>query len=260
MTPEKLLVRSAFARAAPRYDVVADFQREAGEQLLLECDELPPPARVLDAGCGTGHGLRLIGKRWPAEQSIALDFAEPMLRGLPKAVRRNALCGDMERLPLSSGSVDLVWSSLAMQWCDTSRVAQEFARVLRTGGHLAVATLGPGTFAELRGAFARVDAFRHTNDFMEMDELREILLTAGFTILRLRRAEILRHYPDLRSLLASVRELGASHVAPANRRPGLMGKAAWQQFEYNYEQMRTGRGLPLSYDTYFIVARRVSTL
>jgi len=79
---------------------------------------------------------------------------------------------------------------------------------------------------------------------------------AGFRVLALHRVAIQRHYPDLRSLLASVRELGANHVAARNRRPGLMGKNAWRRFADNYECMRTSHGLPLTYDTYFILARK----
>ena len=254
MTQEKILVRSAFARAAPRYDAVADFQREAGERLLTECRIECAPQHVLDAGCGTGHGVKLIAQRWPGAQIIALDFAAPMLGQLPPGLPTLPLCGDMESLPLASASIDLVWSSLAMQWCDTGRVMQEFQRVLRPGCHLAATTLGPGTFAELRQAFAGIDEFRHTNDFIDEARLCDTLCGAGFDLLTLQRVEMQRHYSDLRSLLGSVRELGANHVAARNRRPGMMGKMAWRHFVDNYERMRTPNGLPLTYDIYFILA------
>ncbi|MFY9327904.1 MAG: malonyl-ACP O-methyltransferase BioC [Georgfuchsia sp.] len=255
MKPEKLLVRSAFARAAAHYDAVADFQREAGERLLAECQMDSLPTRVLDAGCGTGHGLQLITRRWPMAQTIALDFAEPMLLSLATASHQSIVCGDIEALPLANASVGLVWSNLAMQWCDTYHVVQEFRRVLQPGGHLAATTLGPDTFAELRRAFVGIDEFRHTNDFIDEAHLRATLGSANFNLLTLRRVGIQRHFPDLRSLLASVRELGANHVVAKNRRPGLMGKAAWRRFVDNIERMRTSHGLPLTYDTYFILAR-----
>ncbi|CAG4883026.1 Malonyl-[acyl-carrier protein] O-methyltransferase [Georgfuchsia toluolica] len=256
MKPEKQLVRSAFARAAPHYDAVADFQRETGERLSAQCQMDSLPARVLDAGCGTGHGLQLIAGRWPKAEIVALDFAAPMLHQLPPGTSTLAVCGDIEALPLMNASVDLVWSSLAIQWCDTGRVALEFQRILRPGGHLAATTLGPDTFAELRRAFVGVDEFRHTNDFIDETRLRTALGSAGFDLLTLRRVGMQRHYPDLRSLLASVRELGASHVAARNRRPGLMGKTAWRRFSDNFERMRTSCGLPLTYDTYFILAQK----
>lgn len=252
MKPERLLVRDAFARAAQRYDAVADFQREAGRRLLDRCAGIEAPVCVLDAGCGTGHGLGLLAERWPEAQAIALDFAFPMLARLP--VHAPAVCADIEKLPLQDESIDMVWSNLALQWCDLGRVAAEFRRVLRRGGYVVATTLGQGTFAELRRAFAGVDGFRHTNDFLDETMLRATLRQSGFGNVDLQRVAITCHYPDLRTLLASVRDLGANRVAPGNRRPGLMGKAAWRRFVENYERMSTPRGLPLTYDTCFILA------
>lgn len=256
MKSEYLQLRSAFARAAPYYDAVADFQREAGQHLLNECSFDAVPARILDAGCGTGHGLQLMARRWPDAQTIALDFAEPMLRRITRMFAAATVCADIEQLPLADGSLDLVWSSLAMQWCDSARVVEEFHRVLCAGGHLAATTLGSGTFTELRRAFVGVDQFRHTNDFSEEQNLRTALRQAGLSVQTLQRVEMVRHYPDLRSLLSSVRDLGANRVVVGNRRPGLMGKAAWRRFAENYERLRATQGLPLTYDTYFIVARK----
>ena len=254
MTPEKLLLRHAFGRAASSYDGVADYQREAGVRLMALITELEfSPSRVLDAGCGTGHGLQLITQRWPDAQISALDFAAPMLGSVKQG---NKVCGDIEKLPFAKASIDMLWSSLAMQWCDTMQVLEEAQRVLRDGGYLVASTLGTATFAELRRAFVGVDSFRHTNDFIEIDTLRQALIKAGLTPIKMQRAEMVRYYPDLRALLASVRDLGANHVAASNRRPGLMGKLAWRRFVDNYERMRTPQGLPLTYDTYFMVAKK----
>ena len=126
----------------------------------------------------------------------------------------------------------------------------------RPGGHVAATTLGQGTFAELRRAFAGVDGFRHTNDFADEATLRRTLAQAGFENVDLQCVAITCHYPDLHTLLASVRDLGANRVAPGNRRPGLMGKAAWRRFADNYERLSTPRGLPLTYDTCFILAKK----
>lgn len=256
MIEAKRLVRQAFSRAAPSYDGAADFQREAGRRLMAECDLHQAPMRVLDAGCGTGHGLQMIRQRWPEARTIALDFAVSMLRQIQPFMAAEIVCGDIERLPMAAASVDLVWSSLALQWCDLPCVLGELYRVLQARGYLVASTLGKGTFAELDRAFVGVDAFRHTNDFVEIDALRRNLVASGFDSIQLSQQKIIRHYPDLRALLGSVRELGANHVTAGNRRPGLMGKVAWQRFQANYEKMRTAQGLPLTYSTFFIVGRK----
>ena len=255
MTPEKKLLRQSFGRAAPHYDDVADLQRDVGTRLMTFCAIENVPARVLDAGCGTGHGLQLIASRWPQAKIIALDFSAPMVKRIasPDAI---AVCGDMEALPLAAKSIDLLWSSLALQWCDAAQVAREAQRVLQGGGHLVASTLGPATFAELRRAFVGVDNFQHTNDFLDVDAVRRALVDGGLTPVSIQRVELVRHYADLRSLLASVRDLGANRVAASNRRRGLMGKAAWRRFAANFERMRAPSGLPLTYDACFLVARK----
>ena len=63
----KQRVRESFDRAATTYDAAAVVQRRICQRLLDELDPaLPAPASVLDAGCGTGYGARLLRQRWPA--------------------------------------------------------------------------------------------------------------------------------------------------------------------------------------------------
>ena len=197
MIAEKQLLRQSFGRAAPRYDDVADYQREAGERLMAECAIDTAPRVVLDAGCGTGHGLQLIARRWPQASRIALDFAAPMLGRISPTLGAT-VCADIEQLPVADASVDLVWSSLALQWCDLPRVATETRRVLRGQGHLALCTLGPGTFRELRAAFAGVDGYRHTNDFVDLAGIEAVLRTAGLNPVTVKRVEMVRHFADRR--------------------------------------------------------------
>ena len=65
-------LRRAFSRSAAGYDAVAQLQRLAEARLMESLDYLddpalqrPPPQRVLDLGCGTGHASALLQKRWP---------------------------------------------------------------------------------------------------------------------------------------------------------------------------------------------------
>jgi malonyl-CoA O-methyltransferase len=246
--PAKHVVRLSFERAAATYDSAAKVQRRVCQQLALGLPGTLMPALVLDAGCGTGYGLELLALRFPATRRLALDFAPTMLAhsrrlGLP-------IGGDIERLPLAAASIDLYWSSLAVQWCDLATAVREAARCLRPDGHLALATLGPDTFDELRYAFADTDAYRHTLPCQDEDELRQALTAAGFRAVHIERQPLVVHYPDLKSLLRAVKALGANQVGDG-RRPGLLGRAAWQRIEENYENLRRERGLPLTYDVLF---------
>jgi len=252
--PLKPRIRESFDRAARSYDAAAILQRRVCEDLLAAWTPDAPPDSILDAGCGTGHGIRLLHRRWPDARLTALDFAPAML----ELARQNpALCvaGDLEALPCRAASFAAWISSLTIQWCDTGQVFREAWRVLRPGGYLATSTLGPDTFRELRAAFAGIDSYRHTLAFSDPAAVEQALRNAGFTDIVLRRRSVRLHYPDLRTLLHAVKAIGANSVGDGAR-AGLFGKRAWQQVQAAYEGHRTPAGLPAHYDVIFAYARK----
>jgi malonyl-CoA O-methyltransferase len=152
-------LRFSFGRAASGYAEVAVLQREVESRLLEQLDALGTrvPARVLDVGSGPGRASTVMKGRWPGSEVIALDIALPMLRQVRaprfwRPVRR--VCGEAAHLPLADGSVDVVFSSLCLQWVpDLPGALAEFRRVLREDGLLLFSTFGPDTLAELREAY-----------------------------------------------------------------------------------------------------------
>lgn len=259
LPPAKQRVRASFDRAAATYDAAARVQRRVCDRLLEEFDcafahDRAAPARILDAGCGTGYGARLLRGQWPKAQLTGIDFSPAML-GHARGEADLCCAADIEALPFPDRRFDLWWSSLAVQWCDRTRVFAEAARVLAPAGRLAVSTLGPSTFAELRAAFAGVDRHRHTLPFDGPEMLAAALAQAGFAAIALRREQHTVHYPDLKTLLRAVKAIGAQQVG-AGARPGMMGRAAWQKLEAAYEAQRHPAGLPASYDVILACARK----
>ncbi len=108
--------------------------------------ELHPGEVVLDLGSGAGADLLISARRVaPGGRAIGLDMIEEML----ELARRNAseagvdnvelLHGYLEELPLPDASVDVVISNCVINLAaDKARVLSEAARVLRSGGRLAV--------------------------------------------------------------------------------------------------------------------------
>ncbi|HEY5718501.1 MAG TPA: methyltransferase domain-containing protein, partial [Motiliproteus sp.] len=167
-TRDKEQVASSFSRAASSYDSVAALQRRIGHQLLAYSAG-DWQGRLLDLGSGTGYFTRILAEQPAVEKLVALDLAEGMLqfareqRGHDKI---RWLCADAEALPLADNSLDGVFTSLAIQWCDDSEgLFTELQRVLKPGALLAFATLGPRTLWELRAAWSQVDDFVHVNGF-----------------------------------------------------------------------------------------------
>lgn len=252
--PPRQRVRESFERAAASYDDAAVLQRQVCELLLAAFDPPSPPESILDAGCGTGYGARLLRARWPKAVLVALDFAPAML-ALARLDADLCLAGDIEALPCTDASFSVWWSNLTVQWCDAQLAFCEAWRVLCPGGQIALSTLGPGTFAELRAAFVGVDRHRHTLSFSEPAAVERALIGAGFSDIRLHRETIRLHYPDLKTLLRAVKDIGANSVGEGAR-SGLLGRAAWQRVQAAYEEYRTHAGLPASYDVILAYARK----
>ena len=246
LLPPKQRIRAAFDRAAASYDAAAVLQKKVCELLLAGLELSNNTPAILDAGCGTGYGTRLLRARWPAARLTVADFAPAML-DLAREAADACHEADIEALPFTGPDFDLWWSSLSIQWCAADRVFSEAARVLRPQGRLAVSTLGPGTFRELRNAFSAVDRYRHTLPFSAPDSLEEALRGAGFSGIALHRETLTLHYPNLKTLLRAVKAIGANAIGEGAR-SGMMGRTAWQALEAAYEQQRTQQGLPASYD------------
>ena len=75
----KQRVRASFDRAATTYDDAAIVQRRACDRLLGSLNPETPPGRILDAGCGTGFGARILRQRWPQAHITGVDFAPTMI-------------------------------------------------------------------------------------------------------------------------------------------------------------------------------------
>jgi malonyl-CoA O-methyltransferase len=264
-------VRRAFDRAAQSYDQAADLQREVARRLALRLDALLPAlhkqsGRVLDAGSGTGYGASLLQSRLPGFSLVELDIAPAMLKlarqqrpGLGESAQCTGLCADLEALPLRDGCVDLIWSSLALQWA--SHLGPTLAglhRCLTPDGVLHFATLGPGTLAELAVSFATVDSYRHVNRFTSGEKIERLLAEAGFSSVQLEQESLTMKYPDVASVLRGLKAIGARRVVEEGV-PGLMGKARWRQAVANYEALRRDGQLPATYEVLYVTARKTAS-
>lgn len=250
--PSKARIRESFERAAPTYDSAAAIQRRICTQLAEGLPDIAP-TRLLDAGCGTGFAQADLQARFPDAHSVALDLSPAMLDRVSAPCCR--IAGDLEHLPLADASLDLYWSSLAVQWCDLATALREAHRTLRPAGLVALASLGPATFHELRHAFADVDHYRHTLSFHSADEIRKIAVNLGFATVNPKKGTKIAHYADFKTLLRAVKAIGANQLGDG-RRTSLMSRATFQRAEAAYETLRTSAGLPLTYDVIYLYASK----
>jgi malonyl-CoA O-methyltransferase len=252
-------VRRAFGRAASTYDARAVLQDEVQQRLQERLDDLVlTPNSILDVGSGTARGTAALRKRYPQARAIALDLALPMLRAAKRHrswLRPFArVCADAEALPLADASVDLLHSSLCLQWCgQLGAVLDGFRRVLRPQGVLLFSTFGPQTLRELREAFAEVDAAPHVSRFMDIHQIGDALLAAGFRDPVLERDTFTLSYESVLDLMRELREIGATN-ADTERSRGLTGKQHLNQVIAAYERHRRDSRLPASYEVVYAQA------
>lgn len=114
---------------------------ELTERMLSLCG-LPPGARLLDVGCGTGatvaHAIAQLGLR-AAGLDLSLDLLQ---EGRDTGLALPLLQAAGERLPLACGSIDAVIAECTLSlMTDLDQALAEWRRVLRPDGTLAIADL-----------------------------------------------------------------------------------------------------------------------
>jgi malonyl-CoA O-methyltransferase len=222
--PDRRTARRRFERAAGTYAAASRLEAEVGARMLERLDYVKlAPRRILDAGSGPPQ--RLLGKRYPKADVVALDFSLEMLRSARTWLDRFrgclSVCADLERLPLAAESVDLVWSNMALHWLAEPLAAlKEFERALVPEGLVMFSTLGPDTLKELRAAAGpgRVHAFH------DMHDVGDMLVAAGFSAPVMDMEMLTIAYPGADGLLTDLRASGQTS-ARADRPRGLTGKA-----------------------------------
>ena len=259
---DKARVRASFDRAARTYDTAAVLQAEVRTRMFSRLDlvKLAPQA-ILDAGCGTGHASIALAQRFDKSRIISLDIAMGMLKQattrqnwfkrISGLTRQSLLCADIENLPVQSSSTGLVWSNLALQWCnDLDLVFQEAHRVLQPEGLIMFSTFGPDTLKELRLAANADPNHVHVSRFIDMHDIGDALIRAGFTAPVLDVEHFVLTYDDVIGVMRDLKTIGA-HNATDGRNRGLQGKGFLKKLTENYEQFRQDGKLPATFEVVY---------
>jgi malonyl-CoA O-methyltransferase len=249
-------VRAAFDRASATYEAAAVLQARVADELLTRLEPFDfHPRVILDLGAGTGRTSGELRRRYRRSLVVALDIAPGMLREAARHQRLfrrfERVCADATRLPLESGSVDIVFSNLMLQWCDPLDDAlAEVRRVLKPGGFFAFSTFGPDTLKELRSAWAEADTYSHVNRFLDMHDVGDALARAGLQepVLDVDRPQLT--YEDGISLMRDLKSLGARN-ATAGRPRSLLGRDRLRRVLDAYECFRRDGRLPATYEVIY---------
>ncbi len=219
----KTRIEAAFSAAAAGYEAQAQAQVQTADLVVSKLPELPPAAKVLELGCGTGLLTRRLLTRLSDEaQLLATDLSPAMIQQTRESTtdpRLSLAVMDAEHPKGLERGFDLITSSLAAQWfTNLPATLAGLAGLLAPGGHLLIATLGARTFMEWRAAHAAQGLASGVPDYPDAAELAAMLPGANacsepFTLA----------YDNARTFLRALESIGA-HTPRPGHKPLSAGK------------------------------------
>jgi len=264
-TLDKTMITRNFDRASRHYEKYAVLQQTIAGRLLERLDLVRiKPGWVVDMGAGTGITARELEKKFKPAQVLQIDISAAMLRQSSKREkkffsRQHYVQADIESLPLKDNCIDLVFSSLTYQWCNSLEwVFSEASRLLTANNPLIFATLGPDTLKELRTSWAAVDDAVHVNTFIDMHDVGDALSRAGFQGIVMDVETIILEYTDCAGLMRELKQVGAQNVN-TQRQKTLTGKNRLRKLLTAYEHFRRNGELPATYEIVYGLAWKPAT-
>jgi len=207
--PTTALMRKAYARWAPIYDLVYDKLTEPAARAAVNAAVACGP-RILEAGVGTGLSLGY----YPSHVEVyGVDLSEDMLRRAQDKVEKRGLTHvkslqvmDVTQLGFPDDRFDAVTAQFIITLVpDPEKALSELARVLRPGGEIILANhfgqpSGPiAALEELASPVAkaigwssafkasRVEAWARQTGRMEVVELKSLFPAGFFKLMRIRK-------------------------------------------------------------------------
>lgn len=130
-----------FADRYRRARVIGPEASRQWSELLARAVPADEVETVLDAGAGVGRFWSVLTEAWHPRRIIGMDASDEMLARSEPADRVARVVGTFGASPIASGSVDVVFCSMALHHAVDPAVAlKEFSRVIRSGGHLVLRT------------------------------------------------------------------------------------------------------------------------
>ena len=193
------------------------------------------PERVLDWGAGPGGGQGALRQRYPKAEIVAVEPDASWLARAGRSSQRRWWSLGRARAPAhvaaepdaALGRAQLVWANMVLHGVlDPPALFARWHELLAVDGFVAFSCLGPGTLAELRALYAASGWPGPTPGFIDMHDLGDMLVAAGFADPVLDQETLTLSWAGAEALLAELRQLGGN--AAPDRFAGLR-TPAWRR-------------------------------
>ena len=198
---DKRRVAANFSKAAATYDLAATLQERAAARAMLGLPAGYEPERILDMGSGTGLQTAQLAEHYPDACVLGMDLAMGMLSfsreqysGLNSGLKWCS--GDIEALPFQNDSFDIVFSSMAIQWCSLQKVLRETVSSTSTRRLVCLLNAGSRHYAGTATGLGRLWMSTPMSMALSLTRYRKILCNnqrSGFILLNSKPRRFITH-------------------------------------------------------------------
>ena len=229
-------------KSASCYDEAAFVLRDMADQMIDRLQWMTiKPNDMLNIGARTGYLTEKLLRYFPGAQCTALDISEQMLaRDASDKRSRPVVWDDIDELPFSSGSFDLVCANACDRWTqDLSHFFMCVSRVLKPNGLFLFSCFGPDTLRELRQACGDVGLLHCMSEYEDMHHVGDRLTEQRWEDVVMDNELIDVQYKQVDRLFLDLRQSACQNIS-LDRPKGLLTPRKWAQLKnaYPYEQER----------------------
>ncbi len=193
------------------------------------------PECIADWGAFLGASREVLGRAYPRAQRLAVEADAAHRGGATESARpwwsparwSSGAAAAVAEADLAAGQAQLLWANMGLHFAiDPQAVMRQWHRALAIDGFVMFSTLGPGSLGGLRTVYARQQWPAPFAPFVDMHDLGDMLVEAGFAGPVMDQEVITLTWASPAALLAELRTLGGN-VAVA-RHAGLR-TPRWRQ-------------------------------
>jgi malonyl-CoA O-methyltransferase len=215
------------------------------------------PEKIIDWWSALGAGAKLLTQIYPQAQRVCvepsaawversrLQTQQPWWAGWMSRRSFAYVTEELGRLPPNA---DLIWANMMLHSVVNPLALFElWQRLLKVNGFVMFSCLGPGSLRELRALYNRLDWPTPTPSFVDMHDLGDMLLHAGFSDPVMDQEILTLRWSSPQALLKELRFLGGN--VAKTRMPGLRTPRWRERLERELESLAAPDGmLSLSFE------------